>query len=133
MVSHCADELCSDACRCIQDVETGKEFFLSMVLYTNANGVLNDDKYEYDLAYAVAADVAEAVAKALWCQKPGPLSTDAQTSLFAPGWDQWGPGTNPVSEVKATPHHSGGEALNEATRYGKQPDIRSCYGYFLNP
>ena len=32
----------------IQDEARGVEFLLSAVLYVNADGVLNDDKYEYD-------------------------------------------------------------------------------------
>ncbi|GAB3871995.1 hypothetical protein GCM10028824_21860 [Hymenobacter segetis] len=32
----------------IQDEAHGVEFLLSAVIYTNADGVLNDDKYEYD-------------------------------------------------------------------------------------
>ncbi len=34
---------------CIVDADKGVEFLLSVVLYVNADGVLNDDKYEYDL------------------------------------------------------------------------------------
>ncbi|MDB5268081.1 MAG: hypothetical protein JWP58_1121 [Hymenobacter sp.] len=33
---------------CIRDEAHGVEFLLSAVLYVNADGVLNDDKYEYD-------------------------------------------------------------------------------------
>eukprot|EP00897_Mesotaenium_endlicherianum_P008563 jgi/Mesen1/7735/ME000407S06955 len=50
----------------IMDIETGRNFFLSAVLYTNANGILNDDKYEYDVAYRVFADLAEVLARAIW-------------------------------------------------------------------
>ena len=32
----------------VQDEAHGVEFLLSAVLYVNADGVLNDDKYEYD-------------------------------------------------------------------------------------
>jgi hypothetical protein len=32
----------------VQDAANGVEFLLSAVLYVNADGVLNDDKYEYD-------------------------------------------------------------------------------------
>ncbi|CAI5962875.1 unnamed protein product [Closterium sp. NIES-65] len=46
----------------ILDIETRREFFLSLALYINENGCLNNDKYEYDLA----CDVAEAIARALW-------------------------------------------------------------------
>ena len=48
------------------DIETGRDFYLSTVLYTNANGVLNDDRYEYDTAFRVNADLAEVVARAVW-------------------------------------------------------------------
>lgn len=50
----------------ILDIETGQSFFLSASLYTNKNGILNDDKYEYDLAYEVFADIAEVLTRAIW-------------------------------------------------------------------
>eukprot|EP01018_Ginkgo_biloba_P014895 Gb_40174 [translate_table: standard] len=53
------------------DIESGRSFFLSAVIYTNANGILNDDIYEYEeVADRVMADLAEVVARALW-QIPG--------------------------------------------------------------
>eukprot|EP00850_Spirogloea_muscicola_P020084 SM000206S06293 [mRNA] locus=s206:158251:161289:- [translate_table: standard] len=48
------------------DVETGRSFFMSMSIYTNANGVLDDDKYEYDTALRLAADLGEVIARAIW-------------------------------------------------------------------
>lgn len=49
------------------DKETGQGFFLSAVIYTNANGILNDDKYEYEnVADRLMADLAEMVARKLW-------------------------------------------------------------------
>ena len=62
----CIEKPCLHPYRYIVDIETGRDFYLSTVLYTNANGVLNDDRYEYDTAYRVTADVAEVVARALW-------------------------------------------------------------------
>lgn len=47
-------------------METGRNFFLTAVIYTNANGVLNDDRYEYTFADSVMADLAEVLARALW-------------------------------------------------------------------
>jgi len=48
------------------DVETGRSFFLTAVIYTNANGVLNDDRYEYEFADCTLADLAEVLGRALW-------------------------------------------------------------------
>ena len=51
----------------VEDTATGRAFFLAAVIYTNADGVLNDDKYEYDdVALPFFADLGEAVARALW-------------------------------------------------------------------
>ena len=46
---------------CIFDRETGRAFFLTAVVYTNANGILNDDAYEYD---EIAHPFLEALAEA---------------------------------------------------------------------
>lgn len=54
----------------VLDIETGRDFFLSMVMYNNKNGVLNDDKYEYETAYRVSADLAEVMARAIWQYPP---------------------------------------------------------------
>lgn len=51
----------------VVDVETGKGFFLSAVIYTNADGTLNDDEYEYEqIADPFLADLGEVVARELW-------------------------------------------------------------------
>lgn len=50
----------------VLNIETGQSFFLAATLLTNKNGILNDDIYEYDLAYAILADIAEALSQALW-------------------------------------------------------------------
>lgn len=39
---------------------------MTAVMYTNANGVLNDDQYEYEFADSTLADVAEVLGRALW-------------------------------------------------------------------
>jgi hypothetical protein len=50
----------------VEDVETGRSFFLAGTLYTNANGVLNDGVYEYDtLALPFWADLGEVLAREL--------------------------------------------------------------------
>jgi hypothetical protein len=47
---------------CVHDLHTGELFFITAVLYTNADGVLNDDKYEYtQTADPFMADLAELV------------------------------------------------------------------------
>ncbi len=51
----------------IVDRETGRSFFLAAALYTNADGILNDDVYEYrTVAWPFLADLAEAAARHLW-------------------------------------------------------------------
>ena len=51
----------------VVNTETGEGFFLAATLYTNADGILNDDEYEYDeIARPFFADLGEAVARALW-------------------------------------------------------------------
>ncbi|HVS03331.1 MAG TPA: serine hydrolase [Thermoanaerobaculia bacterium] len=51
----------------VVDRGTGQSFFLAVALYTNADGVLNDDRYEYDeVALPFLADLGEAVARHLW-------------------------------------------------------------------
>ncbi len=47
--------------------KTGDGFFLAATIYTNADGVLNDDEYEYEeIARPFMADLGEAVARMLW-------------------------------------------------------------------
>lgn len=51
----------------VVNTETGQGFFLAATLYTNADGILNDDQYEYEeIALPFMADLGEAVARALW-------------------------------------------------------------------
>jgi len=51
----------------VVDRGTGRAFFLAATLYTNADGVLNDDRYEYaEVAEPFLADLGEAVARWLW-------------------------------------------------------------------
>lgn len=63
-------------CRYVFDVETGRSFFMTAVMYTNANGVLNDDRYEYEFADSTLADVAEVLGRALW-QIPNSSATSS--------------------------------------------------------
>ena len=47
--------------------ETGAAFFLAAAVETNANGVVNDDVYEYEaVADPFMDDLAEVIAKWLW-------------------------------------------------------------------
>jgi hypothetical protein len=51
----------------VVDKQTGRAFFLAATLYTNADGVLNDDVYEYKtVAWPFLGNLAEATARALW-------------------------------------------------------------------
>ena len=51
----------------VVDPDSGRGFFLAATLYTNADGVLNDDVYEYEtVAQPFLADLAEASVRRLW-------------------------------------------------------------------
>ncbi len=51
----------------IEDTRTGRGFFLAIVLYTNPNGVLNDDLYGYEeLAEPFLDGVGEVIARAVF-------------------------------------------------------------------
>lgn len=51
----------------VVDTLTGSHFFLAATIYTNQDGILNDDEYEYDeIALPFMADLGEAVARTLW-------------------------------------------------------------------
>jgi Beta-lactamase enzyme family len=53
----------------VEHIPTSRAFVLSCVLYTNADGVLNDNAYEYDeIAFPFLADLAERVASTLWIE-----------------------------------------------------------------
>ena len=46
----------------IVDLENKVEFFLSAVVYSNSNGVLNDDSYDYDtLTIPFLAEIGRAI------------------------------------------------------------------------
>lgn len=50
----------------IEDTRTGRGFALAAVVYTNPDGVMNDDEYAYaTLAYPFLANVAEIVSRAV--------------------------------------------------------------------
>jgi hypothetical protein len=50
----------------VEDTRTGAGFFLAAVLYTNADGVLNDDEYDYEaVADPFFADLGEVIARAV--------------------------------------------------------------------
>lgn len=51
----------------VEDLRTGRGFFLAIVLYTNPDGVLNDDRYGYEeLADPFLDDVGEVMARAVF-------------------------------------------------------------------
>ncbi|MGH9381212.1 MAG: serine hydrolase [Thermoanaerobaculia bacterium] len=51
----------------VVDEQTGRGFFLAATLYTNADGVLNDDEYEYDtVAVPFLENLGEAAARFVW-------------------------------------------------------------------
>lgn len=54
----------------IEDVRTGRGFALAAVIYTNPDGVMNDDAYGYEqIAYPFLADLGEAIARAVFAGK----------------------------------------------------------------
>ena len=59
----------------VVDRRTGQGFFLAATLYTNEDGVLNDDNYEYDdVALPFLADLGEATAR--WVRRADESSGD---------------------------------------------------------
>ena len=53
----------------IQDTQTGRGFFLTATIYTTADGILNDDQYEYKtVALPFYADLGEALGR--WFLSP---------------------------------------------------------------
>lgn len=51
----------------VVDTVTDRAFFLAATIYTNGNGVLNDNEYEYtEVALPFMADLGEAIARSLW-------------------------------------------------------------------
>jgi hypothetical protein len=51
----------------VEHPDGGPHFFLAATIYTNSDGVLNDDHYDYEsVALPFFADLAEAVVKRLW-------------------------------------------------------------------
>ena len=54
----------------VSDADTGRAFFLAACVETNANGVVNDDAYEYEeVADPFMENLAETVAKWLWTSR----------------------------------------------------------------
>jgi hypothetical protein len=57
----------------IEDPESGDAFFLAACIYTNADGVLNDDRYEYaSVAEPFMAALAREMAEMLFARDGGP-------------------------------------------------------------
>ena len=57
----------------IEDSKTGEAFFLAATIYTNADGILNDNAYEYtSVAEPFMADLAAAVAAQVLSADPDP-------------------------------------------------------------
>ena len=51
----------------VVDLETGRSFFLAATLYTNEDGVLNDDQYDYaTVAAPFYAALGEALGRWFW-------------------------------------------------------------------
>lgn len=56
---------------CLRNPENGRTVFVSAVIYANADGVLNDDKYEYvEVALPFMADLGEWVARRWLAGRP---------------------------------------------------------------
>lgn len=54
----------------IRDLSTGRSFFLAATIYTNRDGVLNDDRYEYETeALPFLARLGEAAARWFWADE----------------------------------------------------------------
>lgn len=60
----------------VTDTASGRSFFFAATLYTNDDGVLNDDKYDYEtVALPFLADLGEAAARRLLYGSPAALPT----------------------------------------------------------
>jgi hypothetical protein len=47
-------------------MSTEREFFMTVAMYVNSDGVLNDDRYEYEtIGLPLMADLGEAAARRL--------------------------------------------------------------------
>ncbi|MCO5602546.1 hypothetical protein L7F22_056679 [Adiantum nelumboides] len=94
----------------IFDKEKGHGFFLSAVVYTNSNGILNDDKYEYvSLADHLMADLGEMVARAVW-KIPPPADAKVPVSLDCIPSSSWKKTQLPDSKVPDSKEENNGEA-----------------------
>ena len=70
----------------VTDTVSGRAFFLAATLYTNEDGVLNDDLYEYEtVALPFMADLGEAAARRLLAGGPAAYTgrTGGQAVPFA--------------------------------------------------
>ncbi len=57
----------------VEDLRTGRGFFLAAVLYTNADGVVNDGAYDYEaLADPFFAELGEVVGREVFGRDQGP-------------------------------------------------------------
>lgn len=124
-------------CSYVLDIETGQSFFLTAVIYTNENGIVNDDVYEYeDVADKVMADLGEVVADALWTVPE--KATNNSTPFDRTPSSLW-------STLNQTISKSGQFALvGEKLEVEEKSDetlvspgaseskIRSCYQYFID-
>lgn len=65
------------------------------MIYTNDNEVLNDDRYEYEIADSAMADLAEVLARALWQIPPFPAALS--TSFDCIPSSLWSACTRPLT------------------------------------
>lgn len=90
----------------IFEIETGRCFFLSAVIYTNANGVLNDDIYDYEVADRVMADLAEVVARTLWKIPGNTFASSYYDCVSSSLWTAWeSPLFSSVTSVESSQLH----------------------------
>ena len=55
----------------VEDARTGDGFFIAVVVYTNPNGILNDNRYSYEeIADPFLDAVGEVVARAVFEGRP---------------------------------------------------------------
>ena len=60
----------------IIDTEKGVEFLLSTIIYCNADGIFNDDKYDYDtVGYPFMANLGKTIYD-FECQRPKKIKPD---------------------------------------------------------
>jgi hypothetical protein len=70
----------------IVDQDTGRGVFVAAAIYTNADGILNDDAYDYQaVADPFFSNLGEVVARTFLERAEGPMASASTASTLADG------------------------------------------------